>query len=216
MAQLSRWLLVEGLGPADLTPPRIEQFLAARRASGCRQPLGKRLCPLLGYLRDQQVLPPPAKATSTLVDELLDLYGRYLVEKRDLGPSTVPAYESLARRFLQKCLSSAASVTDLQGLTGGDVAAFLLEEVARLNGGSPAKRVTQLRSLLRFLRLNGLIASDLAATVPPAASWREARLPSTVTPSQITALLATSTRMASCQLFRRPQGTEPLAAHGSV
>ncbi len=140
------------------------------------------------------MLPPPVSTTTAPADELLELYGRYLIEDRDLGPSTVPEYLSLARRFLRKCLPATAGVTALAGLRGADVTTFLLAEVAPLRGGTPAKRVTQLRSFLRFLRLHGLIASDLAAAVPPAANWREARLPRTVTPAQITAILASCDR----------------------
>lgn len=191
MAQLSRWLLGEGLGVVDVTPLRIEQFLAARRANGCRQPLGERvLSPLLGYLRDQNVLPPPTPATaSTPVEELLQRYQRYLVEQRDLAPRTVPDYVSLARRFLNDRAPSLRAATDLQGLTGADVTAFLMPEVSRLTVGSANNCVNWMRSFLRFLHLQGLIATDLAVAVPPVASWRESRLPTALTVSQVTTLL---------------------------
>ena len=53
--------------------------------------------------------------------------------------------------------------------------AFLLRECGRLGSGSAKNRVTGLRSVLRFLRLEGLVATDLAAAVPPVAGWRERR-----------------------------------------
>ena len=34
MAHVSRWLASEGLGPDDLSPARVEEFVAARRAAG--------------------------------------------------------------------------------------------------------------------------------------------------------------------------------------
>ncbi len=49
------------------------------------------LSPLLGHLGDQHVLPPAASATPRApTDELLERYRRYLVERRDLAPRTVP------------------------------------------------------------------------------------------------------------------------------
>jgi hypothetical protein len=45
----------------------------------------------LGHLGDQHVLPPAASATPRApTDELLERYRRYLVERRDLAPRTVP------------------------------------------------------------------------------------------------------------------------------
>jgi integrase/recombinase XerD len=191
MAQLSRWLLGEGLGVVDVTPARIERFLADRRANGCRQPLSERaLRPLLSYLRAQDVVPSPAPAEpATPVEALLQQYQRYLIEQRDLAPRTVPDYVSLARRFLNHRVPSLRAATDLQGLTGADVTAFLLSEVSRLTAGAANNCVNWMRSFLRYLHLQGLIATDLAVAVPPVASWRESRLPTTLTGSQIEALL---------------------------
>jgi hypothetical protein len=61
--------------------------------------------------------------------------------------------------------------TGIGGLSGGVVTAFLLRECERLTAGSAKNRVTGLRSLLRFLRLEGLVAADLAAAVPPVAGF---------------------------------------------
>src|SRR5258705_13810744 len=59
-AHLSRWLGDAGLGTADLGVPAVDDFLAARRASGRREYLTpKALVPLLGYLRGLGVVPQP-------------------------------------------------------------------------------------------------------------------------------------------------------------
>jgi integrase/recombinase XerD len=42
MAQLGRWLGAERLSPADLTPERVEEFLAVNRAQGHRFPKSSR------------------------------------------------------------------------------------------------------------------------------------------------------------------------------
>jgi integrase/recombinase XerD len=50
--------------------------------------------------------------------------------------------------------------------------------------------VTALRSLLRFLHVEGLIEQPLAAAVPSVATWKLAGLPKTVDADQVAALLA--------------------------
>ncbi len=61
---LSRWLERERLSPGELTPERVEAFLAARRAAGCSSWLSVRSMALpLEYLRELGVVPAvPAPA----------------------------------------------------------------------------------------------------------------------------------------------------------
>lgn len=188
MAQVSRWLEVQHLTVADLTSARVEQFLTGRREKGCRQPLSRRkLKPLLAYLRSLDALPP--EASGTVTDELVERYRRYLLEERDLAPRTIVEYESLAKKFLNEHCRSNERRLELHGLTGADVTGFLLREASRLTPGAAKNRVAQLRSLLRFLYINDLIAADLAVSIPPIAGWRQTRLPATLTASQVRALL---------------------------
>src|SRR5260370_21468123 len=67
LAHLSRWLDTRGLGAADLTPGRVEEFLQARRAAGYALELSQRgLLPLLGDLRRPPAAPvPPEPAPGT-------------------------------------------------------------------------------------------------------------------------------------------------------
>ena len=55
------------------------------------------------------------------------------------------------------------------------------------------------RSLLRFLHLNGLIARPLAQAVPMPARWRLAALPKTVGPGVLAALLDSCDRGAAAR-----------------
>ena len=189
MSQLSRWLEAQQLTVANLTSGRVEQFLTGRRESGCRQPLSKyKLRPMLAYLRSQDALPSEVSITPP-VDELVDRYRHYLVEERDLAPRTIFNYESLARKFLGEHSRPGESGLGLQRLIGADITGFLLREASRLTVGAAKNRVSQLRSLLRFLYLNDLIVADLAVSVPPVAGWHQTRLPATLTASQVTHLL---------------------------
>jgi integrase/recombinase XerD len=190
MGRLSRWMVAEGLDVSGLTPDQLERFLAVQSASRKGQLASGRLPPpLRTYLLTRGVLPPPASKMSSAADELLERYRQYLVEKRGLAPRTVPDYVSLARRFLAEGLRQPGDITYLRSLDGAQVTAFLLPEVSRLTVGAACNTVNRLRSFLRFLRVNGLLATDLAAAVPPVAGRRETRLPAALTRAQVTALL---------------------------
>ncbi|MBV9599749.1 MAG: tyrosine-type recombinase/integrase [Chloroflexi bacterium] len=54
--------------------------------------------------------------------------------------------------------------------------------------------MAELRSLLRFLHLEGLIPTALASGVPPVAGWHDTRLPPTLSISDVKALLASCDR----------------------
>jgi hypothetical protein len=62
-------------------------------------------------------------------------------------------------------------------LTASDVVGFLLRESERASVGAVKGRVTELRSLLRFLHLKGFTPTALASAVPPAAGWHDTGIP---------------------------------------
>ena len=68
----------------------------------------------------------------------------------------------------------------LENLTGTDIVAFLLQESDRLSVGSVKGRVAELRSLLKFLYLQGLTPRPLATVVPPVAGWRDTGVPKAI------------------------------------
>lgn len=191
MAELSQWLLAEGFGVMEITPARIEEFLVVCRARGRRPPLGKVvLRPLLDYLRDKEALRPEAAARpSSPVEDLMQRYHCYLTKARDLASVTIPHYEATARKFLVDKAGRSGNHLDLFGMTSAEIMAFLQREASCLAVGSVCNRVKHLRSLLRFLETEGLVAAGLAAAIPPAAGWRETRLPATLTPAQVAAML---------------------------
>jgi integrase/recombinase XerD len=99
--------------------------------------------------------------------------------------ATVRDYQRIAGLFL----SCAAGRAGVQGLTTGDVTGFVL---ARCRGRSPRWArllATALRSLLRFLFVEGLTPTDLSGSVPNVASWRGASLPKAIGQDQVRQLL---------------------------
>lgn len=193
MAHLSRWLGANRLGPEQLTPGRVEEFLAARRAAGytCWRSL-RGLSPLLGYLRSAGAV--PVLAGEPALDEagrLVEEYGRYLRAERGLAESTIGRYEEVARRFL---VVVAERGLDLAGVTTELVTGFVRGECVGQSVGVAKNLVTGLRAFLRFLHAAGHVPVSLAPAVPAAAGWRIATLPRPPEPAVLEALLASCDR----------------------
>ncbi len=195
MGHLSRWLAGEGLELSELSQDRIEQFLAAFGARWKHAPTDRTLVPILRWLRDRELVPPPTKTTRrTPVDQLLERYHAWLVQDRGLAARTIGRYAVTARRFLE-ARQFAGRENGVEDLSGVDVTAFLLGECTRLAVGSAKGRVAELRSLLRFLHLEGLTPTALAGAVPPVAGWHDTRLPAaTSSISAVKALLESCDR----------------------
>jgi integrase/recombinase XerD len=188
-AELSAWLASAGMGPAEVTA-ELEVFLAERRAGGqSRGRTGRAFAPLVAYLRGLAVVPPAVDAVAAApTDQLLARYRSYLISERGLRERTCRGYVHLVRPFLAARVI--AGTLDLNSVTSADVTGFLVQ-VSRV---SPARTcqatATALRSLLRFLHLDGQVQAMLLAAVPPVARWKLAGLPRGLDPAQVRALLA--------------------------
>lgn len=185
---VGRWLSTEGLVVVQLDEQRMAAFLTARHAAGHRRVPGPRaMVPLLSYLRAAGVV-PAAESVDTPLGVLLGQYRGWLIEDRGLAPTTVLRYGNTARRFLSEQASPGGGF-EPAALTGTDVNAFLLRECARVSAGSAKGRVAELRSVLRFLYLQGSTPLRLGTAVPPVGGWRLATLPPTMTTADVQRLL---------------------------
>ncbi len=100
--------------------------------------------------------------------------------------------ERVARLFLEQ-LAAAGGELDLGRLSAGEVGRFVLEQCAARSVGSAKNVVMALRSLLRFLHVDGVTARDLAGAVPAVASQRRS-LPRALDPRVVARLLASCDR----------------------
>jgi integrase/recombinase XerD len=94
MAHLSRWLVARGLVLGELTRAQLVEFLAARREAGYTGWLSEHgLAPLVAHLVRVGAMPAPERpAKESVVDQLLETYGRYLVTERGVTLGTVAGY----------------------------------------------------------------------------------------------------------------------------
>ncbi len=101
MAHASRWLAAGGWGVEDVTAPRVEEFLSARRAAGYRQYLSaKAMAPLMGYLRGLGVAPAEVRGPVTPTDALLGRYRQWLIGERSVAAGTARGYADAVRPFV--------------------------------------------------------------------------------------------------------------------
>jgi integrase/recombinase XerD len=194
MADVSRWLASRELGAVGLTPARVEEFLAARRAEGYTLWLStKAMAPVVAYLRGLGAIPmPDPVGPTTPVAGLLELYRAYLVQERGLAPGTVAGYLHVARLFL--FTRSPDGELGLEHLGAVEVTDFVLAECTARKVGSAQYVVCGLRALMRFLFVQGHIGTQLEAAVPKVAGWRLAGLPRSFGRQEVDRLLASCDR----------------------
>ena len=191
MAQLSRWLLSEGIDAGDLSAADVDRFLCARRAAGCRKLRSiKATRPILAYLYELNVARPPSPPEPAgPVEGMLGRYRIYLTVERGLGRETARGYVDSMRHFLNGRVSPDGLALDLEHLSAADVISFVVTRCPRQGRSAAKLTASALRSLLDFLHVSGLIERSLTSSVPSVASRRLAGLPKGLEPAQVLRLL---------------------------
>lgn len=188
LGQLGLWLSMRGVDAADLDETRMAEFASDLRAHGRRRVPGPRgMVPLLRFLREVGVA-PAAPVASSPVEVLLGEYRSWMARERGLAAATMLRYGNTARRFLNEQAVIDGMFTP-DHLTGSDLNTFLLRECARVSAGSAKGRVAELRSLMRFLYLHGVLPVKLGTAVPPVGGWRFASVPPTMSAAEVQRLL---------------------------
>ncbi|HET6920583.1 MAG TPA: site-specific integrase [Jiangellaceae bacterium] len=117
--------------------------------------------------------------------DLVEGFHGWLVNERRLAASTLEYYVHAARLFLGE-----RGGQDLADLSLGEVSSFMVRECRRLSVGSAKNLATGLRSLLRYLYVEGVTDRELAQAVPAPASRRGGGLPRGLGAEEVMALLA--------------------------
>ena len=197
MAHLSRWMAARGLEPVALRRREIEGFVSERRASHARLASARGVEVLLGYLRGCGAVPSAgSRDAPTPAGALLERYADYLLFRRGLSRETVRGYCNTARAFLAE-REDACGELALEQLDSAAINEYLLRASARVSVCSAKAIVTGLRSLLRFLQLEGLLDRDLAVAVPSVAKWRLASLVKALDASSVARLLDSCDRQTA-------------------
>lgn len=195
-AHLSRWLDEQGIALESLSPPLIESFIEARRkASYTHFRSARAVASILRYLEAAGVVSLVAPAPeSTALERLILSYHEYLCKERGLTEARARVYCDTAQRFLHVCLGLDQVVDVDLKVTAGQVTAFVLEAAPRYSKGTVANIATALRSVLRYLYLDGRLAVDLTGAVPVTTGSRRGGLPKALDASEVRRLLRTCDR----------------------
>jgi hypothetical protein len=137
-----------------------------RRAGGHSNRLTiKALDPLLGYLNRLGVAPPAsAPVCAGPVEVLLSRFRRYLEQERGLVPAAAGGYVQKVRPFVARF--DGPDGLEFWRVDAAEVRAFVVEVCPRLGLRAAQLTVVALRSLLRFLHLDGALERSLASAVP--------------------------------------------------
>jgi integrase/recombinase XerD len=192
LASLSRWLEREGVTAWELTDERVGVFVGVRRAAGLSTWVSSRSLSLpLEYLREVGVAPRAVVVVADgAVEELLERYRSYLLLERGLAERTIVEYQRTARVFLEQRPGG----LELGQLTAADVSGFLARECPRRSVAGARHLVSDLRPLLRYLHVAGLIEKPLVWAVPGVADQRDRSLPRGLEPIVVARLLASCDR----------------------
>lgn len=194
VADLDRWLVAEGVELSGLSSEAAERFCQARQAAGRRSHVTVRaLGPLLGYLRGLGVAPAASPVVPAgPVEELLSRFRRYLEQERGLVPAAARGYVDKVRPFVARFDRPDGLGLELVNVV--EVRAFVLDVCPRSGRRSAELTAVALRSLLRFLHLEGDLERSLAGAVPSVAGWRLSGLPKRLESEQVDALLCSCDR----------------------
>ncbi len=186
-AHLARWLEAEGLALRDLTEERADAFFLHRRQAGyTRYRTRRALEPLLRYLRGLGVIDTPLpQVDDSPLGALVQEYRTYLRVERGLADSTIHAHTAFAEEFAR----SERPRLDWHRLAARDVASYVRRRCRRASIPACKHTVTELRSLLRFLYVQGRTPHDLSSAVPAVAGWRLSGLPPALELGQVCTLL---------------------------
>ena len=122
------------------------------------------------------------------LDTLVEAYKQHQRRTRGLREQTLRGYERLVRLFLRAALGD--DPIDPARLSSSDVIGFVAAMRGQFSARSMKAVRTALRSLFRFLRVEGLCDERLEAAIPTVAHWRLSTLPRCLSDEQLEQLLA--------------------------
>ncbi len=191
-----QWVVQTEIEVKDLDEAYVGAFLAcpSRRRYGHRTALQQ----FLKYLRATEVVSLCAKDPSP-AEVFFQKYVDHLRHRRGLSVRSVNVYSSYVRSFVaaQRLPENATNVDALA------VRHYLLDHSQNRSASFVRLLAAALRSFLRFCFLDGTIAKDLSAAIPPVRRWRLATIPPFLTADEVEQVIASADRSTKggCRAF---------------
>ena len=191
VASFSRWLKANAVGLNVLSDEHVERFLRrAKRRRSIRAGHRAWLLRLMAFLRRTGVVDPgPAapRGEASPIQRVLAAFGEHLLEAQALSRATCRQYVPFAEQFLTERFAS--GTIELGKLSAADVVGFIRRQSSRLSPARAKSATVAMRSFLRYLRLRGDLAIDLAAAVPTVPNWSMTAIPRAIAPDHLRAVL---------------------------
>jgi site-specific recombinase XerD len=189
VADLSRWLDLQGLRVNDLNEATLNEYLMykGRRGSIFRiEPPTLRA--LLEHLRETGVVANPVRVDDDSSRRRIERgFAEYLAQERGLKQVTIDHYLPIAGRFLSDQFGTGP--IELKRLHPHDIVQFLLRNTETVSAKRAQYIVSSLRSFFRFLYQRGETVNDLSPSALTVANWRLSELPRYLEPEQVECLL---------------------------
>ncbi len=131
----------------------------------------------------------------TAAEHFGEEFALYLHKERGLAATTVEGYLGFVKRFLADVFG--AGDADFSKLCATDVFSFVQRDAIRCPKRAKLM-VTSLRSFFQYLRYQGYITIDLAASVPAVPRWRMANIPTSISPDQVELVLFSHQEPENC------------------
>jgi site-specific recombinase XerD len=192
LRKFDQWLLRRRIAQETVDDTRADQFFRYRRSRGhVRSSELSTLQSFLKHLREAEVIPHLARRCDhNPLQQLESEFTQYLLEKRGLACATIEQYLIETRRFLSSRFGTGP--IHFQELHVQDVTEFIVGRASIVSASAAKHAVTALRTLFRFLRQRGDIATNLMASVPTVPNWSLAGLPKYLSSNDVEHVLQTA------------------------
>ena len=195
-----RWTRDMEVAVEDLNESHVAAYFRRsqprRKAQATRESAALRL--FLRYLHlDGSALPPVATAEVPATEALLHCYADYLRSEQGLAENSICVYVPYIRDFLNERSAKCGCIA-LEECDAPAVHAFVIEHIRGRSSEYARLLGVALRSFFRFLYVLGRTPIDLSFAVPSVRRWRQATLPSFLSPEQVEQILSRTDRTTRC------------------
>ena len=188
IADFSRWLGKRHLGAGVADAERMQHFLEHRERTDSSTTGDLSALRQMADILLRKRITQRSAASLNERERVEQAFCTHLLQNQGLRPSTPACYVRHVSRFLQAQFRDGPVRFD--ELAGADITGFIQRDTFGRNYSRAQQTLTAMYAFLRYLRLRGLIAIDLAACVPKAAHWSLAKLPAFLRPAQVARVLA--------------------------
>lgn len=183
-----QWMIRHRFDRCDISDQVVDRFFGDEdRGCGLRGGDTASIDRFLEVLREAGIVAPAVPHPPSPTDQILECFRAFLDHRHGLSARSCAAYIKFTRPFLRDM--SIAGPDDFAPLTAADVLGYVERRARNASAATAVAMCSRLRSFLRYLQVEGLIAHDLAACVPSVKKWRFTALPTYLSSAQLEQVL---------------------------